>query len=136
MPIIRSIGIALGVMLLIFAVFMLWLFTPVYAGERCAGQLGKASWYGPHFHGHESASGEVFDRNAPTAAHKTLPFGARVKVTRLFSAEKGAKTFVVVRVNDRGPYKPGRIIDLSESAAAELGLIAQGVGKVCVQRVR
>lgn len=129
MPIIRSIGVALGVMLLIFAVFMLWLFTPVYAGERCQGQAGIASFYGPGFHGRRTASGERFNMHAMTAAHRTLPFGTRVRVVNL-----GNGKAVVVRVTDRGPFVRGRVIDLSAGAARAIGV--HGLGKVCVERVR
>lgn len=123
------VGIALGVALLIFAAFLLWLFTPVYAAGRCHGQVGLASWYGPGFHGRRTASGERFDQGAMTAAHRSLPFGARVRVTML-----GSGRAIVVRVNDRGPYIGGRVIDLSKGAARRLGL--GGVGRVCVERVR
>lgn len=123
------VGIALGVALLIFAAFLLWLFTPVYAAPRCAGQAGIASWYGPGFHGRPTASGERFNQGAMTAAHRTLPFGARVRVTLL-----GSGKAVVVRITDRGPFVRGRVIDLSKGAARRLGL--PGVGRVCVERVR
>lgn len=82
-----------------------------------AAQSGKASWYGPGFHGKRTASGEVFNTNSMTAAHKTLPFGTRVKVT----SRKTGKS-VVVRINDRGPFVRGRIIDLSKASAKALGM--------------
>ena len=78
---------------------------------------GLASWYGPGFHGRKTASGERFDQNDMTAAHKTLPFGTRVKVVD----EKTGRS-IVVRINDRGPFKPGRVIDLSKQAAQALGM--------------
>lgn len=78
---------------------------------------GIASWYGPGFHGRKTASGERFDQNDMTAAHKTLPFGTRVKVVD----EKTGRS-IVVRINDRGPFKPGRVIDLSKQAAQALGM--------------
>lgn len=87
--------------------------------------VGKASWYGPGFDGRKTASGERFNRNAMTAAHKTLPLGTRVKVTNLANNES-----VVVKINDRGPYVHGRIIDLSQAAARSIGI--RGVGKVSV----
>ncbi|NJM97469.1 MAG: septal ring lytic transglycosylase RlpA family protein [Phormidesmis sp. RL_2_1] len=87
--------------------------------------VGGASWYGPGFHGRRSASGEVFNQNALTAAHKTLPFGTRVLVTNLNNGRQ-----VTVRINDRGPYSGNRIIDLSAGAAAQIGLINSGVGTV------
>ncbi|WOD37961.1 septal ring lytic transglycosylase RlpA family protein [Nodosilinea sp. E11] len=86
---------------------------------------GMASWYGPGFHGRRSASGEVFDQNAMTAAHRTLPFGTQVRVTNLSTGQS-----VVVRINDRGPFSHGRVIDLSAAAAGQIGLRASGVGRV------
>ncbi len=86
---------------------------------------GMASWYGPGFHGRRSASGEVFNQNALTAAHRTLPFGTQVRVTNLSTGRS-----VVVRINDRGPFGHGRVIDLSAAAAAQVGLQASGVGRV------
>jgi rare lipoprotein A len=89
---------------------------------------GMASWYGPGFHGRRSASGEVFNQNALTAAHRTLPFGTRVRVTNLNTGQQ-----VVVRINDRGPYGHGRVIDLSTAAANQIGLRAAGVGRVAIE---
>ncbi|RMH65902.1 MAG: septal ring lytic transglycosylase RlpA family protein [Cyanobacteria bacterium J003] len=86
---------------------------------------GIASWYGPGFHGARTANGERFDQNALTAAHRTLPFGKRVRVTNLQNGRS-----VVVRINDRGPFTGGREIDLSRGAAAAIGLIGAGVGYV------
>ncbi len=85
---------------------------------------GYASWYGPGFHGKRTASGERFDQHAMTAAHRTLPFGTRVRVTH-----KGRS--VVVRINDRGPFVHGRVIDLSMAAAKRLGIA--GVAKVTLK---
>ena len=89
---------------------------------------GVASWYGPGFHGRSTASGERFNRNAMTAAHRTLPFGTRVLVTNVNNNQQ-----VVVRINDRGPFSGGRVIDLSEGAAREIGLHLAGVGTVRVE---
>lgn len=89
---------------------------------------GMASWYGPGFHGRQSASGERFNQNALTAAHRNLPFGTKVRVTNLNNGRS-----VVVRINDRGPYAGGRIIDLSAAAAKMLGMIQSGVAPVEVQ---
>lgn len=89
---------------------------------------GTASWYGPGFHGRRSASGEVFNQNALTAAHRTLPFGTRVRVTNLRTGQQ-----VVVRINDRGPFSRGRVIDLSAAAASQIGLRASGVGQVQIE---
>ena len=86
---------------------------------------GLASWYGPQFHGRRTASGERFDRGALTAAHRSLPFGARVCVRSLVNGK-----VVVVRVNDRGPFTPGRVIDLSQAAAEELGMTGLGIKPV------
>ena len=83
---------------------------------------GQASWYGEKFHGRQTASGEVYDMYAYTAAHRTLPFGTRVRVR---SVENG-KT-VVVRITDRGPFVDGRIIDVSYAAARDLGMVRAGV---------
>lgn len=86
---------------------------------------GIASWYGPGFHGRLTANGERYNQNALTAAHKTLPFGTRVRVTNLNNGRS-----VVVRINDRGPFIKGRIIDLSAASARAIGLYHQGVGNV------
>ena len=80
-------------------------------------QSGLASWYGPGFHGRRTASGERFDQGDLTAAHRSLPFGTRVRVI-----DETTGRSVVVRINDRGPFKRGRVIDLSKSAARELGM--------------
>ncbi len=93
--------------------------------------VGLASWYGPERHGQRTASGEVFDMHAPVAAHPTLPFGTHVRVTNL---ENGRT--VVVRVVDRGPHRPDRIIDLSYGAARVLGMIDRGVVPVRVEVLR
>ena len=91
-------------------------------------QYGKASWYGDKEHGNASASGEKFSRYSYTAAHKALPFGTVVRVTNLDNGRK-----VVVRINDRGPYVKGRVIDLSYAAAKAVGLIGSGVAKVKIE---
>jgi len=91
-------------------------------------QTGKASWYGKKFHGRNTSSGERYDMYASTAAHKTLPFGTQVHVTNL---RNGRST--VVRINDRGPFVKGRIIDLSYSSAREIGLVGPGVTDVRIR---
>jgi len=91
-------------------------------------ETGIASWYGPDFHGKMTANGEAFDQNAVSAAHKTLPLPSVVRVTNL---ENGRS--LVVRVNDRGPFANGRIIDLSRRAAQLLGVEGAGTAKVRVQ---
>lgn len=88
-------------------------------------QTGTASWYGPNFQGNPTANGEVFDMSELTAAHKSLPFDTRVKVVDLSSGNE-----VVVRINDRGPFIKGRIIDLSRRAAEKLGIIDSGTAEV------
>ena len=93
-------------------------------------ERGLASWYGRMFHGRKTASGEVYDMFAMTAAHKTLPIPSYAKVTNV---KTGAS--VVVRVNDRGPFHAGRIIDLSYAAASRIGIAAAGSGLVEVERV-
>lgn len=91
-------------------------------------EVGIASWYGPGFHGRRTASGQIYDQNAMTAAHTTLPLGSRVRVTHL-----GNGRSVMLTVNDRGPFVAGRIIDVSRGAARQLGLIGPGTGRVRVQ---
>jgi len=92
---------------------------------------GIASYYGAELHGRRTASGVPFDMYAFTAAHKTLPFGTRVKVTYLATGKS-----VVVEINDRGPYVRGRIIDLSAAAAKAIGLYANGIGKVRIEIIQ
>src|SRR5512138_3541221 len=93
-------------------------------------QEGLASWYGGKFNGRQTSSGEVFDTNLRTAAHKTLPFGTIVRVVNL---ENGKST--TVKINDRGPFVEGRIIDLSRAAAEDLDMVARGVARVSVEVV-
>lgn len=89
---------------------------------------GLASWYGPGFHGRSTANGETFDKWELTAAHPTLPMPSLVRVTHLKTGKQ-----IVVRINDRGPFAKGRIIDLSRRAAEELGTIGEGVARVRVE---
>ncbi len=91
-------------------------------------QQGWASWYGPRFHGRRTANGERFNKFHLTAAHRTLPFGTRVRVTNLQNGRS-----IVVRINDRGPYIQGRIIDLSYAAARQLDMHHQGIIQVKVE---
>ncbi|HXV80771.1 MAG TPA: septal ring lytic transglycosylase RlpA family protein [Candidatus Binatia bacterium] len=91
---------------------------------------GTASWYGPGFHGKKTASGEIYDQNKLTAAHKTVPLGSKARVTNL---ENGST--VEVEINDRGPYVKGRIIDLSRAAAGVLGFVESGTALVKVELV-
>jgi rare lipoprotein A len=94
-------------------------------------QKGLATYYGQEFQGKKTASGEIFDMWAFTCAHKKLAFNTRVKVTNL----KNKKT-VIVRVNDRGPWVKGRIIDLSYAAAKQIDMISDGIVKVSIEVVR
>ena len=105
---------------------------PVEVEERRPppAQAGTASWYGPWHHGRRTANGERFDQNAMTAAHPTLPLGTLVRVTNL----QNGRT-VKVRINDRGPYARGRVIDLSKAAAAALGFKEQGITPVAIERL-
>ena len=91
----------------------------------------KASWYGPRFHGRLTANGEIYDQMGYTAAHKNLPFGTLLKLTNLKTNKS-----VVVRINDRGPYIPGRKIDLSKKVAMELGAFQHGVVKLKVEKIK
>jgi len=88
-------------------------------------EVGIASWYGPGFNGNHTANGEIYDMNGISAAHKTLPFGT---VVRVVDMETGRS--VVVRINDRGPFIEGRIIDLSKGAAEKLGIVERGITHV------
>ena len=93
-------------------------------------QRGMASWYGKKFHGQKTSSGEVYDMFAMTAAHKTFPIPSYARVTNVKTGQS-----VVVRVNDRGPFHPNRIIDLSYAAAARIGIVNAGSGLVDVERI-
>jgi len=93
-------------------------------------ETGIASWYGEDFHGRKTANGETYDMHAMTAAHRTLPFNTRVRVTNL---DNGRKT--ELRINDRGPFVPGRIIDLSQRGAKEIEMLGPGTARVIVEAV-
>jgi rare lipoprotein A len=97
------------------------------AADQVLQQLtgGTASWYGAELAGHRTASGERFDPKDYTAAHRSLPFGSRVRVTFPHTGRS-----VVVRINDRGPFDRNRVIDVSQAAARDLGLAAAGSGRV------
>lgn len=102
---------------------------PLAQGQQLASaqgtQIGQASWYGPGFFGNRTASGEVLRPGTLTAAHRYLPFGTRVRVTNLYNGRSA-----VVRINDRGPFSGGRILDLAHGAAQVLGVTASGVAQV------
>lgn len=106
------------------------LFALAAARGASAFEVGTASWYGGKFQGRKTANGEIFDTNKFTAAHRTLPFHTEVKVTNL---DNGNST--VVRINDRGPFVQGRIIDLSRAAAEELDMIHSGTARVRLEIV-
>lgn len=93
-------------------------------------QTGTASWYGPRFYGRKTASGEIFTKRALTAAHRTLPFGTKLRVTN----QKTGKS-VVVKVNDRGPFSGNRVLDLSHAAASAIGMIESGLCKVKIEKI-
>ena len=93
--------------------------------QSAASQAGKASYYADSFNGRRTASGARYDRNALSAAHRTLPLGTQVRVIDVGSGES-----VVVQINDRGPFVRGRVIDLSRAAASEIGLTRKGVAEV------
>jgi rare lipoprotein A len=104
-------------------------YTPL-AGDVTFRQRGMASWYGKQFHGNRTATGEIYDMFAMTAAHPTLPLPSYVRVTAVRNGRS-----VIVRVNDRGPFKHDRVIDLSYAAAVKLGIAAAGTGEVEVERI-
>ena len=97
-------------------------------GKPIQTEVGMASWYGPPYHHRQAADGSVFDENALTAAHRTLPFGTLVRVTNLATNES-----VVAKITDRGPFVQGRTLDLSLAAAKAIGLYRAGVAKVRVE---
>lgn len=97
-------------------------------GQPVVVQVGEASWYGKKFHGKETASGETFNQHGLTAAHPTLPMGTKAKVTNLETGKS-----VGVEINDRGPYRKGRDIDLSKEAAKEIGMRKDGAAPVKIE---
>ena len=101
---------------------------PISVPDQTYRETGVAAWYGKDFHGKKTSSGETFDMNALTAAHRTLPLGTMIRVTNLdnFKSTK-------VRINDRGPFVRSRILDLSLGAAKELGFVAQGTARVKIE---
>ena len=92
---------------------------------------GEASWYGPGFYGNRTANGEVYQPGTMTAAHRTLPFGTKVRVTNLWNGRSA-----VIRINDRGPFVYHRVIDLGQGAASDLGLTASGIAQVKLEVLR
>ena len=98
---------------------------------RKFSQTGTASWYGRQFHGRKTASGETFDMNGMTAAHRSLPLNCYIRVTN-----KNNGKSVVVKVNDRGPFHGNRVLDLSYGAAKQIGITNAGTAKVSIERVQ
>jgi len=92
---------------------------------------GEASWYGPGFYGNRTANGEIYRRGTLTAAHRTLPFGTKVRVTNLWNGRSA-----VIRINDRGPFVAHRVIDLGHGAASTLGLTSSGIAEVRLEVLR
>jgi rare lipoprotein A len=105
--------------------------SPVTSPELGWSETGIASWYGPGFHGRTTANGETYDMDAMTAAHKELPFNTWVRVESLDNGRA-----IEVRINDRGPFVRGRIIDLSRAAARQIGMIGTGTARVRVVVIR
>src|SRR5215470_3457913 len=116
---------AVGLVVLLAQACSLFRSTPPVVGGR---QEGIASWYGPGFHGNRTANGEIYDQYELTAAHPSLALGSRVMVTSLANGRS-----VEVRINDRGPFVDGRIIDLSYAAARVIGMIGPGTMPVRIQ---
>lgn len=116
--------ITLGVVILFI------LFTVSASSEEVHLQYGNASWYGQSLHGRKTASGERYDKYAFTGAHRSLPFGTVVRVKNLKNGKE-----VLVKVNDRGPFVRGRIIDISRAAASQIGIISRGVVRVKIEVV-
>lgn len=117
----------------IFAVFLcvFAMASAAAAADVVLSRQGKASYYANSLHGRKTASGDIYDRNEFTAAHRKLEFGTRVRVTNLLNQQK-----VYVTINDRGPFVHNREIDLSYAAARELGLVKQGVAPVRIDVLR
>jgi rare lipoprotein A len=103
---------------------------PAYApaGRAASVEIGLASWYGPPYHGRQSADGSVFDQNAMTAAHRTLPLGTTIRVTNVATGQAA-----VMKITDRGPFVAGRILDLSVAAAKATGVYRVGIAKVKIE---
>jgi rare lipoprotein A len=98
------------------------------SGRPTYTETGIASWYGPNYHHHAAADGTVFDQEAMTAAHRTLPLGTTVRVTNVATGQQ-----VLVRITDRGPFAPGRVLDLSMGAAKAVGIYRAGIAQVRVE---
>ncbi|MCF3932997.1 septal ring lytic transglycosylase RlpA family protein [Acuticoccus sp. M5D2P5] len=112
----------------VFAIALPTVTIAIPTEAHAATSSGTASYYGKRFHGRMTANGERFNMNAMTAAHKSLPFGTKVKVTNTKNGRS-----VVVRINDRGPFVGRRVIDLSRGAAAALDMVNDGLAKVTME---
>lgn len=115
----------------IFLAIAIFLAVIVFLNATSYYQVGIASWYGEKFHGRRTSSGEIYNMYDMTAAHKTLPFGTKVLVIDLKTGRR-----VIVRINDRGPFIRGRIIDLSFAAAKKLGIVEKGITRVGIKIVQ
>ena len=104
---------------------------PKFASAKGAYQIGLSSYYAHDFHGRPTASGEIFDMNGLSAAHRELPLGTIIRVTHM-----GNGRSVILKVNDRGPFVENRILDLSLGAARELGMIQEGVARVKIEIIK
>ena len=114
--------------LLVFVGCLLLLFATTASAQKVV--LGKASFYGDEFHGRMTSDGSIYHRDSLTCAHRTLPFGTLLKVRNMKNGRE-----VIVKVNDRGPFIKGRVIDLSYAAAEELGMVNSGVARVELKNV-
>lgn len=122
----RSLRYGVVASLALFAAFV----QPRLSAASGDSSIVVASWYGPSFHGRRTASGQVFDQERLTAAHKTLPFGTKLRVTNLRNGRS-----VLVVVNDRGPFIRNRQLDVSLGAARRLGLVRPGTAPVLIERL-
>jgi|SRR5579875_3411726 len=102
-----------------------------YSAGKTAWKDGVASWYGEEFQGNPTASGEIFNMNALTAAQRDLPLGTEIRVTNLRNHRS-----LVLRINDRGPFVPGRMLDVSRAAASRLGFVGRGMAPVSIEIVK
>lgn len=113
---------------LLFVISLLLSSSKMKYADEVFSETGIASYYNDKHEGKKTASGEIYYNTKLTAAHRTLPFGTEVKVTNISNGHS-----VMVKINDRGPYSKGRLIDLSKAAASEIGLIKKGIGKVKIE---
>lgn len=115
----------------VIALSIMLLGNPLHAYRDAAYQSGIASFYANKFNGRRTANGEIFSNNKMTAAHKTLKFGTMVRVTNRRNGR-----YVTVRINDRGPWIKGRVIDLSRAAAREIGMVKRGTARVDIEVIK